>query len=145
MEDSFLASYIAFTGYRAIQVDDVRAYEPLRGSYIKTKIRRAQHNIATFLQAKKYAKEKGVYIPTSFEKIWKMEWWLYIISPWFLLIGATLLIMSVFYGSLIALILLGIGLMLLVLRVYRTWVLQQLYLIIAAVRNLWTRKITWSK
>jgi cellulose synthase/poly-beta-1,6-N-acetylglucosamine synthase-like glycosyltransferase len=145
MEDSFLASYIAFTGYRAIQVDDVWAYEPLRGSYIKTKIRRAQHNIATFLQAKKYTKEKDAYIPTSFEKIWKMEWWLYIINPWFLLIGATLLIMSVFYGSLIALTLLGIGLIFLMLKAYRTWMLQQLYLIIAAVRNLWTREITWSK
>jgi len=145
MEDSFLASYIAFTGYRAIQVDDVWAYEPLRGSYIKTKIRRAQHNIVTFLQAKKYAKEKSVYLPTPFEKIWRMEWWLYIINPWLLLVCAILLVTSVFYGSLIALILLGVGLMLLVLKVYRTWVLQQLYLIMAAIRNLWTREITWNK
>jgi len=53
--------------------------------------------------------------------------------------------MDTFSASLMALTLLGIGLMLLMLRVYRTWVLQQLYLIIAAVRNLWTREITWSK
>jgi cellulose synthase/poly-beta-1,6-N-acetylglucosamine synthase-like glycosyltransferase len=145
IEDSFLASYIAFTGYRAIQVDDVWAYEPLRGSYLKTKIRRAQHNIATFLQAKKYVKEKGVYTPTPFEKVWKMEWWLYIVNPWLLLACIILLITGTFYGSLTALILLGMGLTLLVLKVYRIWVLQQLYLVIAAVRNLWTREIVWRK
>jgi len=52
-EDCAIASYIAFEGYRAIQTDDVWAYEPLRGSHLKTKIRRARHNILNFLLTKK--------------------------------------------------------------------------------------------
>jgi cellulose synthase/poly-beta-1,6-N-acetylglucosamine synthase-like glycosyltransferase len=145
MEDCFLASYIAFTGYRAIQVDDVWAYEPLRVSYAKTKIRRARHNIIAFLQAKKYVKEKSAYRYTSFEKIWRMEWWLYIVNPWLLFMSVTLLLMSLFYGSLIALILLGAGLMLLFLKSYRIWILHQLFLAIASIRNIQTKEITWNR
>jgi cellulose synthase/poly-beta-1,6-N-acetylglucosamine synthase-like glycosyltransferase len=145
MEDTFLASYIAFTGYRAIQVNDVWAYEPLRGSYIKTKIRRAQHNIIAFLQAKKCARKIGVYLSTSFEKVWKMEWWLHLVNPWLLLASMSILVISTFYNSLTALILLGVGLMILVLRPYRNWILQQFFLIMATMRNLWTKEIVWSK
>jgi hypothetical protein len=91
-------------------------------------------------------KKLGVYRHIEpFEKIWKMEWWLHVVNPWFLTTSAFLLVMSTLYASFTAITFLGIGIILLVLKAYRTWVLQQLYLVIAAVRNLWTRDIAWSK
>jgi len=144
--DSTPASIMAFMGYRAIQVDDVVVKEPIRGNQFRRKVRRAQHLLLSFLKTKQYAKKLGVYRYTKpFEKIWKVEWWLHVVNPWLLIMCASLLVMDAFYGSFTALTLLGVGLMLLVLKAYRTWVLQQLYLVIAAIRNLWTREIAWSK
>jgi cellulose synthase/poly-beta-1,6-N-acetylglucosamine synthase-like glycosyltransferase len=145
-DDSSFGSYVALLGFRAIQVDDVVVKEPIRGSQFRRKLRRAQHLLLSFLKTKSYAKKLGIYRPVkSFEKIWRMEWWLHVINPWLLVASALLLAMSTFYASFIAIKLLGIGIMLLVLKAYRTWVLQQLYLVIAAVRNLWTKEIIWSK
>ena len=144
--DSTPASIAAFTGYRAIQVDDVLVKEPVRENQFYRKVRRAQHLLLSFLKTKRYAKKLGIYRHTeSFERIWKVEWWLHVVNPWLLIACVILLVTAVFYSSLAALILLGIGLMLLMLKAYRTWVLQQLYLVIAAIRNLWTREIAWSK
>jgi biofilm PGA synthesis N-glycosyltransferase PgaC len=145
-DDSSFGSYIALLGFRAIQVDNVTVNEPVRGSQFRRKVRRAQHLVLNFLKTKQYAKRMGFYNPTKlFEKIWKMEWWLHLVNPWLLLVSMSLLVISAFYSSLTALILLGIGLMLLVLRPYRTWMLQQFYLIMATMRNLWTKETIWSK
>jgi len=145
-DDSSFGSYIALLGFRAIQVDNVTVREPTRGNQFRRKIRRAQLLLSNFLKTKRYVKKLGVYKRTKpFEKIWKVEWWLHVANPWLLIVCVFLLLVDVFHSSLIALILLGIGLMLLVLRVYRTWVLQQLYLIMAAIRNLWTKEIMWNK
>jgi cellulose synthase/poly-beta-1,6-N-acetylglucosamine synthase-like glycosyltransferase len=145
-DDSSFGSYIALLGSRAIQVDNVTVNEPVRGSQFRRKVRRAQHLVLNFLKTKQYAKRMGFYNPTKlFEKIWKMEWWLHLVNPWLLLVSMSLLVISAFYSSLTALILLGIGLMLLVLRPYRTWMLQQFYLIMATMRNLWTKETIWSK
>jgi hypothetical protein len=120
--------------------------ELVRGSQFHRKVRRAQHLLLNFLKTKQYAKKLGVYRHTKpFEKVWKIEWWLHVINPWLLIICTILLITSMFYESFIALILWGTGLMLLMLRAYRTWVLQQLYLVIAMIRNFWTKEIAWSK
>lgn len=144
--DSTPASIVAFMGYRAIQVDDVIVKEPVRENQLHRKIRRAQHLILHFLKTKQYSKRLGFYKPAKpFEKIWKVEWWLHIVNPWLLIASVILLVTAVFYGSLLAITLLGTGLVFLVLEAYRTWVLQQIYLAIAAVRNLWTKEIAWSK
>jgi len=145
-DDSSFGSYIALLGFRAIQVDNVTVKEPIRGSQFRRKVRRAQHLLLNFFKTKQYAKKLRVYRHTKpFEKVWRMEWWLHVVNPWLLILCTILLIMSMFYGSFTALILLGTGLIFLMLKTYRTWVSQQLYLIIAAVRNLWTLEITWSK
>ncbi len=145
-DDSAFGSFIAFAGYRAIQVSDVIVKEPVRGNQLYRKVRRAQHLLLSFLKTKQYVKKLGVYMRTKpFERIWKVEWWLHVINPWLLIVCAALLVMGAFYGSFTALMLLGVGLMLLTLKAYRTWVLQQLYLVIAAIRNLWTREIAWAK
>ena len=67
------------------------------------------------------------------------------VNPWFLTVCVILLILGAFFGSFIALILLGVGLMLLILKAFRTWMIQQLYLAIAAIKNLWTKEVTWKK
>ena len=144
--DSTPASIIAFMGYRAIQVDDIMVKEPITENQFYRKVRRAQHLLLSFLKTKQYAKELGVYrCNKPFEKVWKVEWWLHVVNPWLLIICAILLVMGASYSSLSAIVLLGTGLMLLMSKLYRTWILQQLYLVIAAVRNLWTREIAWSK
>ena len=144
--DSTPASIIAFTGYRAIQVEDVVVEEPIRENQLIRKIRRAQHLILHFLKTKQYTKRLGLYNPHKmFEKIWKIEWWLHLANPWLLVLVSVFLITSFLYESTLALFLLGVGLALLALKPYRTWILQQFYLIAGIIRNLWTREIAWSK
>jgi cellulose synthase/poly-beta-1,6-N-acetylglucosamine synthase-like glycosyltransferase len=145
-DDSSFGSYVALLGFRALQVNDVIVKEPTRGSQFRRKIRRAQHLLLNFLKTKRYAKKLGVYRPTkSFKKVWNVEWWLHVINPWLLIASVILLVISTFYGSLVAITLLGIGFILLLLKSYRTWILQQVYLVIAAVRNLRTKEIIWSR
>jgi glycosyltransferase involved in cell wall biosynthesis len=145
-DDSSFGSYIALLGFRAIQADNIAVKEPVRGSQFRRKVRRAQHLLLNFLKTKQYAKKIGVYEPTkTFEKIWKIEWWLHVVNPWLLITSIILLLISVSCGSLVALIILGAGLMFLTLKTYKAWILQQLYLVIAAVRNLWTKETLWSK
>jgi biofilm PGA synthesis N-glycosyltransferase PgaC len=136
IEDCMITSFIAFSGYRAIQVDDAWAWDPIRRGYFKTKVRRARHNIAAFIYAKRLAKKNGVYIPTSFEKIWKIEWYLYIINPWLLPFGTALLVVTLTQEFIISGFLLILGIVLLVSKTFRTWILQQVYLMVAMLKNL---------
>jgi len=144
-DDSSFGSFIAFTGYRAIQVDDIVVREPIRGSQIRRRIRRAHHLIINFITTKKYTKRRGVYkYNSAFERIWWIEWWLHIVNPWLLVISVILLVLNAIFGSLIALIFIGAGLALLLLsNIYKVWILQQVYLIIAIVRSSWMKDIVW--
>ncbi|MGB9830452.1 MAG: glycosyltransferase [Fervidicoccus fontis] len=145
-DDSSFGSYLAFIGFRAIQVDDVLVEEPVRGSQLRRKIRRAQHLLLNLLKTKHYAKRLGVYKYTEpFENVWKIEWWLHLVNPWLLIFSVILLTVNMLHGSLTTLLFLGIGSLLLLLKTSRVWILQQVYLTIAAVRNLWTKEIMWSK
>jgi cellulose synthase/poly-beta-1,6-N-acetylglucosamine synthase-like glycosyltransferase len=93
-DDSSFGSYIALSGFRAIQVDNISVKEPVRGSQFRRKVRRAQHLLLNFLKTKQYAKKLGVYRCTkSFEKIWKMEWWLHVVNPWLLIAVIFLLLL----------------------------------------------------
>ncbi len=49
------------------------------------------------------------------------------------------------FGSLLAVGVIMLGLALLGLKHYRIWIVQQLYLIVAALRNLKTKEIVWIK
>ena len=145
-DDSSFGSYVAFLGFRAIQVDDIIVKEPVRGNQFRRKVRRAQHLLLSFLKTKRYVKKLGLYRhDKQFERIWKVEWWLHVVNPWLLVACALLLAINAFYESLIALLLLGAGSALLISKVYRMWMLQQLYLVVAAVRNIWTREIVWGR
>lgn len=144
--DSTPASLIAFMGYRAIQVDYVAVHEPVRGSYFKRKIRRAQHLILHFINTKRYAKKLGIYRKTGFDKIWRIEAFLHLVNPWLLLVALILLLASLSMKSFTAFILLLLGTTLtLAHNSFRTWILNQLFLVTAFVRNLWTKEIAWSR
>jgi len=144
-EDCAIASYIAFVGYRAIQADDVWAYEPLRGSYLRTKVRRAQHNILNFLLTKKYAKKHARYVKSKFDLIWRVEWYLYIINPWLLVVCLGLMLYSLIaLHNATALLLLAIGGVIFAAnRTFRGWTFQQIFLVIAVIRNFRTKETIW--
>lgn len=145
IEDCSLASFIAFMGYRAIQVDDVRAYESTRGRLWKMKLRRAQHNLLNFRNTKRYSKKLDLYSNSLFDHVWCLESFLYLVNPWILISGLTLMVVGVFYGSTISGAILILGLLLAFFRPYRTWLLQQVYLITASLRNLLAKQVTWEK
>lgn len=145
-DDSGFGSYIAFLGYRAIQVDDIIAKEPLKEKGFWRKVRRAQTILTSFSNVKKLAEKKGVYKSTEFEKVWKVEWWLNFVNPWILLAGTCLLgISSLLGGFFSALIILLIGLSALALKEYRIWIVQQSYLIAGCLRNWLKGKVVWEK
>ncbi len=144
-DDSTPASLIAFMGYRAIQVDDVVVSEHLlEKGQVMRKIRRAQHLILHFLHTKRYAKKLGIYKRTSFDKIWNIEAYLHLINPWLLLLATLLLVMQALH-DLIALALLILGAILLTYKPYRTWIINQIILIVATFRNIVTKDIIWQK
>jgi cellulose synthase/poly-beta-1,6-N-acetylglucosamine synthase-like glycosyltransferase len=144
-EDCALASYVALLGYRAIQADDVWACEPLRGGYLRTKVRRAQHNILNFLLMKRYVKKKIRHVSSKFDFIWRVEWYLYIVNPWVLVAsgGLTLYCAFAMHEMACFAILVGSGLALALSNTARSWMFQQAFLVIAAFRNLYSRQVIW--
>ena len=82
----------------------------------------------------------------TFKKILLIETYLHIINPWFLLVSTILLAVDmVLFKSIFLFILLFIGSILLSIKDYRTWFLQQLYLMIATIKNIKTKEIAWDK
>jgi len=143
--DSTPASLIAFMGYRAIQIDDTMLREPIRNGQVMRKIRRAQHLILHFINTRRHARKLGIYRKTPFDKIWNIEAYLHLINPWLLLVVALLLAISAIMGSITAITLLTIGVLLSPTKPYRTWISTQLYLMLAAIRSIWTKEIAWEK
>jgi glycosyltransferase involved in cell wall biosynthesis len=145
-DDSAFGSFTAFMGYRAIQADDITIQEPITENQHLRRMRRAQHLILSFLKTKSYTKRVGLYRRSRFDEIWKTEWWLHVGNPWLLVIGIVLLVTSFgSQGSVIALAVMVTGLLLMASRPYRTWVTQQVYLVMAMLRNLWTKDVMWTK
>ncbi|MEM1914625.1 MAG: glycosyltransferase [Candidatus Nezhaarchaeales archaeon] len=141
-DDSYVATKIALKGYRAIIPDDLCVEErvPEEG-YFSWRIRRAQHLIQHFTKALRTEK-----VSEKFKWILLAESYLHLVNPWILAIAAILLITSaIAHQSLLSLITLALGLSLLALKPYRTWIATQLCLIIGAIRNLYTKEIIWSK
>jgi len=142
-DDSAFASYIAFAGYKAIQVDDVWVYEPVTERQHRRMIRRATHLITYFTKLKRYAKKRSVYVKTAFDGIWRIEAYLHIINPVLLAVAAALLAASAIKGSVFAVIMVSIGVALTANRLYRTWILNQLYLLVALIKSIKTAEEAW--
>ena len=142
-DDSHTATRIALMGYRAIIPEDLWVEEivPNEG-YFWWRVRRAQHLIQHFTKSLKKIK----HAPKEFRKILVIETFLHLANPYLLLASTTLLIISTLITySLTALGILALGVALLAVKQYRTWITQQLYLIVASIRNLWSKEIAWSK
>ncbi len=144
-DDSHTAARIALMGYRAIIPEGLWIEErvPRRG-YGMWRVRRAQHLIQHFI--KLLGEDLGTKSRNKeFRRIVEVEAFLHLVNPWILLIAFSLLLFNAARGSLGSLLMLTVGVVVLVVRMYRVWVLQQLHLLVASLRNLVTRELVWSK
>ena len=142
-DDSYTATQIALMSYRAIIPENIWVEEivPSR-DYFWWRVRRAQHLIQHFARSIKRISKA----PREFKWILTIEAFLHLINPFILLAATILLVASItLTQSILATIITIIGLALLVVKPYRTWIIQQLHLITASLRNLKTKDIAWSK
>jgi len=141
-DDSHTATRIALTGYRAIAVDNAWCVESVpKSGYHTWRIRRAQHLIQHFM-----AILKNLWrVPRELRKILLVETYLHLLNPWILVAATATLLYLALNSSIVAIALIVLGATLLAFKPYRTWVMAQLYLVIASIRNLWTREIAWEK
>lgn len=141
-DDSHTATKIALMGYRAITPENILCTEMVpRKNYHAWRIRRTQHLIQHF--QKILALEQKT--PKQFKPVLYTETYLHLVNPWILLTATMILLISIAMGNPPALILLMAGIALLAYKPYRTWITTQMYLIIAAIRNLWTKELAWNK
>jgi len=108
-------------------------------------IRRATHLVIHFTKVKRYARLRGVYKKTEFDKIWWIELYLHVVNPLILALAVALLVASAAGGSLPVLALLATGVALLAVKPYRTWVANQLYLLVAILRSARTADSVWER
>jgi cellulose synthase/poly-beta-1,6-N-acetylglucosamine synthase-like glycosyltransferase len=141
-DDSHTATRIALMGYRSIAVDDAWCVESVPSSgYHKWRVRRAQHLVQHFAATLRHMRRA----PGEFRKILAAEAYLHVFNPWMLLLAAAILLYQAVKLSVAAAALLALGATLLAYRPYRTWVATQAYLVVASIRNLWTKEIAWEK
>ncbi|MGC8988461.1 MAG: glycosyltransferase family 2 protein, partial [Infirmifilum sp.] len=118
-----------------IAPEDLHCVELVPRQYWRWRVRRAQHLIQNF------AASLRLKTPPQFKPPLYAEAYLHLANPWLLPAAlATALATGPPGWALTAL-----GLTLLAYKPYRTWIVMQMYLIIAALRNLWTKEITWKK
>jgi len=60
-------------------------------------------------------------------------------------LATAILLYQAIKSSITAVTLFALGAVLLVYRPYRTWIMTQAYLVVATIRNLWTKEIAWEK
>jgi cellulose synthase/poly-beta-1,6-N-acetylglucosamine synthase-like glycosyltransferase len=141
-DDSHTATLVALKGYRAIAVDDVECIEKVpEEGYHSWRVRRAQHLVQHFLKTLRHVGRA----PNRFKHVLLAEAYLHLVNPWLLPIATTLLIHQALRGSVIAIAVLAAGALLLAYKPYRTWVATQIYLIVAMLRNMWSKEIAWRK
>ena len=141
-DDSHTATLVAVRGLRAVVAEDIICSESIpRVNYFLWRIRRAQHLIQHFAKSLKLLRRA----PERFRFVLGAEIYLHLFNPWILFSATVLLVVLSLRGYALAMITLILGLLLLVYKPYRTWVATQLFLVIAAIRNLWSREIVWEK
>lgn len=145
-DDSAFASYVAFAGYRAIQVDDAWVYEPLTNRQFARMLRRAIHLINYFTKLKNYAKKHGIYKKTPFDRVWKIECVLHVVNPWLLLTSTLLIVIdSLTLNNIISIALSSLGLAMLFVKKFRMWVKNQVTLILAQLLATSKTRIMWRR
>ena len=141
--ESLAAMKIAALGYRAITPDTITVSELIpQSNYVWWRIRRAQHLILHLVKTLRYLKHYN----SSFKQVVLMEAYFHLINPWLFITGAVLLLYATLaLRSILSLIFLALGLVLLPIRLYRVWITNQLFLVVAQLRNLWRKELVWSK
>ena len=116
-----------------------------REKWFKWRVRRAQHLIQHFARSLLLLKKHKP--PRGFLKVLLVEAYLHLVNPWLLVIGAGLLAASLATRhSILSAALLATGLAALpFVSVYRVWLIAQLALVVASLRNLVSREIVWEK
>ena len=144
-DDSHTATKIALLGFRAIVPEDLCIEEVIPNEgYFWWRVRRAQHLIQHFIKTLKEVRSHKVI--GEFKRILALEFFLHIVNPWLLLASILLLAINIaMLSSLFAIGIIILGLTLLGIKRYRTWIAQQLYLVVATLRNLKSKEIVWSK
>lgn len=142
-DDSYTASKIASMGYRSITPETLWCTEKTPSKeYHKWRIRRAQHLIQHFTKIMSMKPKT----PRQFRPIIYVESYLHLINPWILLAAIILLSTSVIAGNyLLATVIAILGFILLLFKPFKVWITTQIYLIIASIRNIWTKEIIWEK
>jgi len=142
-DDSHTAAKIALTEHRAIIPENLEVKELIpKKNYPLWRIRRAQHLIQHFTKIANTRSKTN----SSYRKVLALEIFLHLINPWLLVIASLLLLASsLVFHSLLAISILILGVILLMLREYRVWVIKQIILILAALRNTQAKEITWKK
>jgi len=136
-DDSHTAARIALMGYRAVAAEDLWCVEAVPSSgYHRWRIRRAQHLLQHFL------KTPVAEAPPPMRPVLLAEKYIHLANPWLLPAAVAALAAA---ATPPALALLAAGAAALALRPYRTWAAAQLYLMAAAVRNLWDKELVWEK
>jgi cellulose synthase/poly-beta-1,6-N-acetylglucosamine synthase-like glycosyltransferase len=147
-DDSYTAMKIVSRGYRAIVSPRVRIIElaPMTmKSYYKWKITRAQHLLHNFLNLLKEIRK----YPSKAQKIIIAEAYLHLINPWIFIIATALFIRSSLKLSVTAIPILMLASALLLYPRTRilavTWITEQIILVFAAIKNLFTKSVIWEK
>ncbi|MEM4037663.1 MAG: glycosyltransferase family 2 protein [Desulfurococcaceae archaeon] len=141
-DDSYTATRIALMGFRAIVPDDIWVEEMVpKEKYFSWRVRRAQHLVQHFAKTLRNIKQA----PGKFKWILLVEFFLHVVNPFLLLASVAVLIADALAASLLATVALALGVGLLMVKPYRTWILMQFSLVAAALRNLKSREIVWSK
>jgi biofilm PGA synthesis N-glycosyltransferase PgaC len=136
-DDSHTAAKIAAMGYRAVAAEDLWCVEAVpHNSYHRWRIRRAQHLLQHFL------KTPAAEAPPPMRPILLAEKYIHLANPWLLPAAVATLAAA---ATPPALALLAAGAAALAIKPYRTWIAAQLYLIAAAVKNLWDKELVWEK
>ncbi|MGC9180388.1 MAG: glycosyltransferase [Vulcanisaeta sp.] len=145
-DDSHTAGLITLSGFRAIIPEDVRCieYVPSRG-YWSWRIRRAQHLVQNFSKLIGMVLTNRAKPPSDYRPVLFTEAYLHLVNPWLFLVGTALVIASAIQGALLPMIILLISLALLASRFFRTWIVTQIILAIAMIRNIWNKELVWRK
>jgi cellulose synthase/poly-beta-1,6-N-acetylglucosamine synthase-like glycosyltransferase len=141
-DDSWTAVSLALRGYRAIAAPDVECVEavPKRG-YFRWRVRRAQHLIQAFAKALPRIPKA----PRGFRAVLASEAFLHLVNPWLFAGALAAATAAAAAGSRLAIALLAAGAAALALPLYRSWLVMQIALITAAVRNIWKKELIWRK
>jgi len=147
-DDSGPATLLAFMGYRCIAAPDVVAYEDVPRRFrnnLGRRARRAIHLIHLFLRMEKEVNNKDLNPSKAFKHIYLLEKTLHLVNPW-ILAFATILLLTDFiinpFNSIYTALTLAVAVgCMIASKAYRTWLLTQVILTYAFIKNIFGKDL----